>query len=485
VINPSLGPGDRLAVKTSFPPRAQIVDQSGQPLVPESVDYHIGLYPGRLANAAETVKEFGSIAGLNEQQVLGEVQAAPPGDFLSLLTVDGAGFHSLWPRLSHVQGISFQRDSERLFAGDAADLTGDVGTENSAALRAAGIAYEPGATVGLSGLEQAYQDELVGTPTASVVVVGSDGRDQATLWTSQGHPGTPLKITLSSQDQTAATRALAGQSGSGEIVAVDSSTGSILTLASHDGTVPLPSGGPLNSKVAPGMAFSIVSAAAMVAAGVQPTTPLPCYNSEAVGGQTFTYTGQQSSATFATDFANGCGTAIASMSTKLTAGQLAAAEKSFGIGADWSLPMQAFSGSAQSASTGASQAAQAIGTSGVLMSPLGMALVAAEVDAGVGHMPAIVASDPAALFLTPLSSAQLDELRQLMRDAVSSGSAKAANLPGGSVYGQAGVVQTGANEWLSWFVGYRGGVAVAVLQAGNTPQQAAAAVAASFLSTIG
>ncbi|HEX6519702.1 MAG TPA: penicillin-binding transpeptidase domain-containing protein [Streptosporangiaceae bacterium] len=485
VINPSLGPGERLAVATSFPARAQIVDHSGKPLLPKSADYQIGVYPGRLANAARTVKAFTGIAQLDNQQVLGEVRAAPPGDFLSLLTLDHATFRSLWPRLSRVPGVSFQRKSERLFAGNAVDVTGDVGTENSDMLRSAGVAYEPGDTVGLSGLEQTYQDDLVGTPTTSVVVVGPDGRDLTTLWTSQGHSGTPVKTTLSSQDQTAAARTLAGRSGSGEIVAVDSATGDILALATHPGAVALPPGGPLNARIAPGMAFSIVSAAAMVGAGVQPSTPLPCHNSEAVGGQTFTYTGQKPSATFASDFANGCGTAFASMSTKLTPAQLAAEEKSFGIGANWDLQLRAFSGSAQSASSDASLAAQAIGTSGVLMSPLGMALVAAEVDAGTGHTPALVASDPAAQWQAPLSGAQLGELRQLMRGAVTSGSARAANIPGKSVYGQAGVVQTGKHAWLSWFVGYRGGVAVTVLQTGATPQQAAASLAGSFLSSVG
>jgi len=485
VINPSLGPGDRLAVATSFPPRAQVVDQSGKPLLPKSVDYLIGVYPGRLANVARTVKAFSGIAQVDYQQVLGEVRAAPPGDFLSLLTVDRTAFRSLWPRLSHVPGVSFQRKSERLFAGDAGDVAGDVGTENSAMLRFAGVAYEPGETVGLSGLEQAYQDELVGTPTTSVVVVGPDGRDLTTLWTSQGHAGTPVKTTLSSQDQTAAARTLAGRKESGEIVAVDSATGDILALATHAGATPLPPGGPLNARIAPGMAFSIVSAAAMVGAGVQPDTPLPCHGSEAVGGQTFTYTGQKPSATFASDFANGCGTAFASMSTKLTPAQLAATERSFGIGAGWNLQLRAFSGAAKSASAGASLAAQAIGTSGVLMSPLGMALVAAEVDSGVGHAPALIASDPAAQWQAPLSGGQLGELRQLMRGAVRSGAAGAANLPGKSVYGQAGVVQTGKHAWLSWFVGYRGGVAVTVLEAGATPQQAAASLAGSFLSSVG
>jgi cell division protein FtsI/penicillin-binding protein 2 len=489
VINPNLGAGDRLAVVSSYAPRAQVEDAAGKPLLMASADYHIGVIPRQLTDAATTAAEFSAVTGLNGQQVLGQIRAAPPLAFLSLLTVDPASFGSLWPRLDKVPGLTYQRKSERLFATDAAQVVGGVGTEDSSALRNEGAAYEPGETVGMSGLEQAFQTALVGTPMSSVVVVNSAGHRVATLWTSPGHAGTPVRTTLNGQYQEAAAQALANQSHSGEIVAVNSANGDILALSAHQatgsGSVPLPSGGPLNSQLAPGMAFSIVSAAALIGAGVQPDTPLPCYPSEAVGGQTFTYTGQESSTTFASDFANGCGTALASMSTRLTPTQLRAAEKSFGVGSDWDLRLPSFSGTAQTASAGASLAAQAIGTSGVQVSPVGMALVAAEVDAGSGHAPALLASDPVAASQAPLSGSQLTELRGMMRDAVQSGSADGANLHGQQVYGQAGVVQSGSHSWLSWFVGYRGSVAISVLETGTTQNQAAAALAGSFLSAIG
>lgn len=490
VINPSLGQGDRLAVIASYPQRAAVTDSSGKPLLPETLDYHLGVIPGRLTHMARTVREFSDITQLDYQQVLGEVRAAPPGQFLSLLTVDPATFKSLWPRLAKVPGVGGETKVERVFAGEASGastITGSVGTENSAVLRAAGVAYEPGNTMGSGGLEQAYQDALAGTPSASVVVVDSSGRELSTLWTSPAHPGTPVRTTLDAGDQAAATRALASRPSSGEIIAVDSTTGNIKALATHDGPVPLPSGGPLNTRIAPGMAFSIVSAAAMLDAGMQPGTPMPCTSSEAIGGQMFTYTGEKPAATFASDFAHGCGTAFASVAAKMTPQQLVASEKAFGIGRDWDLPVQAFAGSAQSATAGASLAAQVTGTSGILMSPLGMATVAAEVDSGTSHSPVLVSGDPPAPLPSQpsLSSTQLTALRQMMRGAVLTGTAKAANVPGAvPVYGQAGVTQNGSHGYLSWFVGYRGTTAVAVLQAGSTPQQAAASLAGAFLSQV-
>jgi cell division protein FtsI/penicillin-binding protein 2 len=488
-INPSLGPGDRLAVLTSFSPRAPVEDSAGQPLLSSSTDYHVGVYPGRLSNLARTAAEFSLITGLSEQQVLGQIRAAPPGQFLSLLTLDPASpqFQGIWSRLVKVPGLTSQRKTERLFGPAAAEVVGTIGTENSSALRAEGAAYQPGETVGLSGLEQTFQDTLAGTPSTSIVVVNAAGQTVATLSTTAGQAGTPVRTTIDSHDQAIAAAALAAQHNSGEIVAVDSSTGEVRALAAHQaGSVPLPPDGPLAARLQPGMAFSIVSAAALLGTGeVSTSQPLPCQNVANVGGQTFTYQpGPAASTTFAADFAAGCGTAFATMSEKLTARQLSTVERSFGIGTPWNLRVPAFSGSAAAVTGQAGVAAQATGTGGVLMSPLGMAMVAAEVDAGTGRTPVIVAADPPSTWQAPLSASKLGELRQLMRQAVQSGSARAANVPGEPVYGQSGVVQTGAHAYLSWFVGYRGSMAVAVIETGTTQAQAAAALAGAFLRHI-
>lgn len=484
VINPSLGPGDRFAVLTVFAPRAGIEDAVGQSLLPRSTDYHIGVYPGLLANPAQTAAQFSQLTDLNSQQVLGQIRSAPPRTFMSLLTLGPASFRAQWPRLARVRGLGFQRRTERLFDTGAPDVVGAVQTENSRALRAEGATYLPGATIGTSGLEQAYQNTLAGTPSTMVVVVDAAGRPVATLWKSPGVAGTPVRTTLVSRYQSAADKALAARPGSGEIVAVNAANGDILALASREaGSAALPPGGALNARVKPGMAFSIVSAAAALGAGYGMDKPLPCVGTTDVGGQTFTYQFAHSTPDiFASDFAAGCGTAFATMSKDLTPAQLTEVEKAFGVGAQWNLPVPAFSGSASAATGAADLAAQVTGTGGVLMSPLGMALVAAEVDAGTGHAPVLIASDPAAAWQAPLSASQLGELRQLMRQAVRSGPAHAANVSGSLVYGQAGVVQTGAHAWLSWFAGYQGSTAVAVLETGTSPAQVAASLAGAFLS---
>jgi cell division protein FtsI/penicillin-binding protein 2 len=481
VINPGLAAGDRLALVTSFPQRAQITDMNGRPLVGESADYHLGVYPARLTNETTTAAKFSAATGLDEQQVLGEIQAAPPDSFLSLLTLQPDAFTAQWRTLGKVPGLGYVRRTERLFDSLAQQTVGDVGTETSSVLREEGAAYQPGMTVGQSGLEQTYQDDLVGTPATAVVVLNSAGARVETLWSSPGHAGTAVQTTLNTKDQEAAVATLADQPGSGEIVAVDARNGDIRALASRQwGATRLPS--VLNGKVAPGMSFSIVSAAALLSNGVPENEPLPCQPTTTVGGVTFSYQAAASTtSTFASDFAAGCGTAFATLSRTLSASQLTSVERAFGIGSSWNLRVPSFSGSASTASGPADLAAQTIGESGVLMSPLGMAMVAAEVDSGVGRAPQLVVGGTPGTWPTPLSASSLSELRQLMRLAVVSGAAHPAELPGAQVYGQAGTVKAGPRSYLSWFVGYRGDVAVAAIETGTTADQAAAALAGAFL----
>ena len=203
------------------------------------------MYPGKLKNPAATAARFAEATGLDEQQVLGQIQSAPPSDFLSLLTLDPADFSRCGRSFPRCRASATSSRRSGCSTPPPQEVVGQVGTENSSELREEGAAYQPGMTVGVTGLEQTFQDELIGTPTTSVVVVNAAGHSVATLWSSPGgHAGTPVQTTLDSQDQAAAVNALAEQPSSAEIVAVDWSSGQIRVLASHEaGGVPLPAGG--------------------------------------------------------------------------------------------------------------------------------------------------------------------------------------------------------------------------------------------------
>jgi cell division protein FtsI/penicillin-binding protein 2 len=484
VINPHLGPGERLAVVTQFPARASVLDAAGDPLQLPAPAYVLGVWPERLADQAATARAFAKLAGLQAGQVLGLITAAPPQQFLRLATLDSASYASLRGSLHDVPGLVVKPESQRLFQAKATGLVGAVGSEINQQLRADGALYAPGTTVGLSGLEQTYQRQLLGAPTTEVVVVNSAGAQTSILAQWPGTTGTPVRSTIDPKVQNAALAALGGMSESGEIVAVSATTGDLLAVAQHQGSGVLPPAGALNAKLVPGNAFTIVSAAALVGNNVLSlSTPISCSSSITVAGQTFTSYGSGAQKPFSTAFADGCTTAFASLSERLTESQWAQAVKAFGIGADWSgLQVPAFSGSVPSSPGGADLAAQTIGQGNVRMSLLSMAMVAAAVDAGSWHVPQVIQTSPApASTGTALDPNMMSALRALMRAAVRSGAARSASLPGAQVYGQVGMVHTGSG-WTSWFVGYRGSVAIAAIESGRTAQLSAAALARAFFT---
>jgi cell division protein FtsI/penicillin-binding protein 2 len=486
VINPSLGPGERLAVVTQFPARAAVLDAAGNPLQLPAPAYVLGVRPDRLTDQAATAQVFAKVTGLQAGQVLGLITAAPPQQFLRLATLDSATYAQLRGRLDGVPGLVVRPESQRLYQAKATGLVGEVGSEISERLRADGALYAPGTTVGLSGLEQSYQRQLLGTPTTEVVVVNSAGAQTGVLAQWPGTAGIPVRTTIDPKAQNAALTALDGVSSSGEIVAVQASTGKVLAIGQRQGAGDLPVADALNTKLMPGNAFTIVSAGALVGNDVlSVSTPISCASSLIVAGQTFTSYGSGATKPFSTAFADGCTTAFASLSERLTTSQWARAVRGFGIGADWSqLQVPAFSGSVPSAADGADLAAQIIGQGDVRMSLLSMAMVAAAVDAGSWHVPQVIQTVPAPSSTgTALDPNMMSALQGLMRGAVRSGAAQAASLPGAQVYGQVGMVHTGSG-WMSWFVGYRGDVAIAAIESGKTAKLSAAALARAFFAAL-
>jgi cell division protein FtsI/penicillin-binding protein 2 len=251
---------------------------------------------------------------------------------------------------------------------------------------------------------------------------------------------------------------------------------------------------PLAGRYPPGPAFTIVSTAALLAGGLRVNTPVPCHSVNDVGGRIFTHVppepGLGAQPAFAQDFAHACGTAFSGLSWRLNGRDLAAAASGFGLGAPWRLPLPSFSGSIQAPSGVAAVAAGTIGEGSVKVSPLAMAMIAAQVATGTRHGPSLLAGPDGATQAPkagdpPFSAGDLATLRTLMRGTVRSGAATEADLAGRQVHGQVGTVsvQTGKHPvWASWFVGYRGDVAIAVLELSHSPATSAAPLAAQILA---
>src|SRR5262249_41698693 len=114
---------------------------------------------------------------------------------------------------------------------------------------------------------------------------------------------------------------------------------------------------------------------------------------------------------------------------------------------------------------------------------------AGVVRSGSWHRPVLVTSPPSPGPgpNRPFSSTGLTSLRSLMRQTMTSGAARSANIRGQAVFGQVGNVSLGphhAGLRAAWFVGYSGGVAFAVLELTKSAHSSAAPVARSFLESL-
>jgi cell division protein FtsI/penicillin-binding protein 2 len=281
-----------------------------------------------------------------------------------------------------------------------------------------------------------------------------------------GQPSSPVRTTLNRAQQFRAESALKDLKVPASLVAVYAPTGEIVAVANH-GT-----GGrdlALQGSYPPGMAFGIISAEALQAAGQRAGAPTDCPATTTVGGQTFANPGPaRGRAPLQKNFAYSCTTTLAGLSTKASTDTLMREVDRFGLGRQWGLPVPAFSGSVPRPRDDAEKANVMIGQGGVQVSPLSMALVAGATASGTWRPPRLLNDPTVPQTLPPqsLDPPTLRALRPMLRRSVFEGTAKAAEVKGGpTVYGLAATVnysEAGRQKTVSWYVGFRGDVAFAV-----------------------
>jgi cell division protein FtsI/penicillin-binding protein 2 len=104
----------------------------------------------------------------------------------------------------------------------------------------------------------------------------------------------------------------------------------------------------------------------------------------------------------------------------------------------------------------------------VLASPFGVALLAATVAAGKTPVPRLIEDRSTTVTgeASPITPRVLDGLRPMMRQVVTTGTARGLGDCCGSVFGKTGEAEFDGGSH-SWFAGYRGDLAFASLIVGG------------------
>ncbi|MBB5962043.1 penicillin-binding transpeptidase domain-containing protein [Planomonospora venezuelensis] len=494
VLHPELREGQRFAVKVEPEDRYPIEAQDRDPLQ-ELANLHVAsVIPARLNDPEKVCEQLSKVTGFPKDRLLSRIMSAVPNMQVPLITFGRTRFAQLRPELEAIEGIQFSIREQPVAPASPKQIVGTVTAVTPEIELLLGGPQRAGDTFGRDGLQKAYQEYLTGSTETSVVTV-----DLKTLETAAelakwrpGRTAAPVRTTLDRRVQQAADSALA-TGARGMLVAVQGSTGEVRAVSStreyHQET------DVLAGKFPAGTTFSIMAVEGLLKAQVDLKQKIACPADRTVGGSRFRQVGPPagSEPTLRGNFASACVTALASLARLVGPAELSAGAEKFGIGAPWTLPLKSFSGSMQPLNNDAATA-RAIAGQNVSVSPLSMALVAGAVSSGTWRPPVLVI-DPKTPDLSaeaeqpskPVPPVTLDEktvttLRSLMRTGVTSGSARAAAAPGDPVHGITAAVSREGKQ-LSWFVGWQGDVAVAVLVEGSDPG-AGAAVAGRFFQNL-
>lgn len=500
VVHPELTTGDTLNLRRVPTTRGDILDRDGEPLVTLREVRHVGLHPARLTDPDATLAELSDALAtldvdISAADLASRAAEADPEHFVPVVTLRRADYDRIADRVSPLPGV-LVREGEKHLAPSrtfARALLGTVDEATAEDLERAPDVYAAGDQVGHGGLSERYDERLRGVPGRVVVVTRTDSDGETTeveLWRQDPVPGEDLTVTLDPKVQTAAEAALASEDGVSALVAIKISDASVVAAANMAGTEANPVDLALTAQVPPGSTFKMVSAYALFKAGVvELDSDVACPSEFTVEGRAFRNSDGfgLGDVPFRTAMARSCNTTFAALAPELPADGLAAAGAELGIGGDWDLGVDTFTGSVSTGGSATERAAAAFGQGTTVVSPVAMAAATAAVARGAWLPPRLLVEDPATEPV-PLDEAAVEDLHGALREVVTSGTARRLNgVPGGEVFGKTGSAeyQDGSEDTHAWFVGWQGDLAFAIfVEDGGSGADAAVPIARDFLTRL-
>jgi penicillin-binding protein 2 len=237
--------GNRIRLEVTAPPRGLVVDRSGVVLASNVPSFQLVAVPADLPTSES-----------ERQDVLTDLLADVPTALLDQENLSSLAATSYLPRAlaydlphdlalalmvkaSRYKGVRVVLTSERSYRNDASlgSVLGYVGKISPTEYDAT-TSYALTDVIGKAGLEQAYEDELRGTPGKRQVEVDAQGHERAVYASSNATPGAKLQLTIDSELQNLSYEALkravpAGSANGASVVVLNPKTGALLAFASY------------------------------------------------------------------------------------------------------------------------------------------------------------------------------------------------------------------------------------------------------------
>jgi penicillin-binding protein 2 len=507
---------NRVRLEVLRAPRGAIYDRNGQLLADSAPSFSIVFRPfpaesTRLAQVTlggSWVAHVASLVGTDSAEVQRQITLANRSGHSALLRRDATFkvLAAVEESRAELPGLEVQIEPLRRYPHGmlAAHLLGYAGEVNDVEVDSLAVAgYQSGDLIGRSGIEGRYEEFLRGHDGAEFVVVNAMGKRVSTLSEEPPRPpvnGHDLVLTIDLNVQRAMEEAMAKvERGAG--IAIDPRDGSILALVSRPAYDPnefshglsvdrwreLSSGGsnPLLDRAIqgmypPGSTFKIVTMFAALRAGIAgPETRLqPCGGYYTFGGRSFGCWNKNGhgSLNFIEAMQQSCDVYFYQLGPRLGLPRLEAAARDFGLGDRTGIDLpEERRGLIPSVAWydrrwGAGHWRQglllnlAIGQGELLLTPLQLALLAAEAGNGGRslrpHVVMRVRGEPgfrperSIRSGVPAEAGVWNTLHTALERVIDSGTGTAARVPGLRVAGKTGTAQNPHGKDHALFVCY-------------------------------
>jgi cell division protein FtsI/penicillin-binding protein 2 len=497
IVEPSLKSGERLAEGTIKAARGEILGAGDKPIVAMRPVLRVGIDKADMkpAQATRSATALARLTDVDAADFAKQVKASGPKAFVQAIVYrqDDAP-EAVLAGAKAIPGGGVVADELPLAPTKdfASAILGTVGPATAELVKDSKGRIKAGDDVGLSGLQKRYDEQLAGTRGTTISAVDAEG-ERRTLFTVDPVAGKPLRTSIDIATQKAAQAALAAVAPASALVAIRPSTGALVAVASGPGSKGYNTA--TIGRYAPGSTFKVVSALALLRAGLTPSTRVPCTPTTVVDGKSFkNYDDYPASGlgriTFEDALANSCNTAFISQRGKLGPESLEQAAAALGLGVDHDTGFPSYFGVVGKAGSETQAAASMIGQGAVLASPMAMATVVASIVKGSAVLPRLLPDHeveqkaPA----EPLTGGEAKQLRTMMRAVVERGSGSLlGDLPGGPVIAKTGTAEFGDKPPLpthAWMVAGHEDLAVAVfVERGDSGSGTAGPVLHQFLES--
>lgn len=416
--------------------------------------------PGLAAQAEEIAEAVRPVIPEADEESISETIDGVEGEPVSLFTLREEDFEEVRSALESIEGLEFREQGQLL--GPTRDTASPLD----------------------GGLREYWTDQI--TADGGWTLQASSPTGETVLGQEQPAETEPIMTTLDLGLQSAAQNALGSIEEPASIVAMSASTGGVLGVAQNEAA---DEQGPisLTGLYPPGSTFKTVTTAAALERGtVTPDEQVACPASAEIDGRVIPNDSdfELGEVSMTQAFAQSCNTTQGFISQELEPADMKNAGLSLGLGVDFSTPgMTSVTGSVPETEPGAARVEAAIGQGEVLASPFGLATMEASLgNNGEMVLPTLIQGEEteADQQPEPLDPQVVDDLRAMMTETVSSGTASSLSDIEG-LGGKTGTAETGGGASHGWFVGIKGDLAFAVFVEGAGSSGPAVEAAGRFL----